>query len=131
MSSPLPLHSCNFFSLSSLSYFIPSPFHLIPFPPCPRSLVSHSSHPPPLFLSPPFLLTFFFFFLYCSSSHTPSCCSKSLKGTELVGVVAVVIEALAVPAELWVGWADILSGCTKTLRAHSTHRNLIHPQIHS
>lgn len=85
-------------SLLSLSDFIPSPLHLIPFPPVPLPSTSRIPLILPLFLSPPFLLTFLFF-LYCSTSHTPSCCSKSLKGTELVGAVAVVMEVLEFPAE--------------------------------
>lgn len=90
----------QFLSLLSLSYFPPSPLHITLSPRALTLYLSHSSHPPPLSLAS-FPSDFFFF--YCSTLHTPSCCSKSLKGTELVGVVAVVMEALALPAWLWVG----------------------------
>lgn len=113
---------CDLFILAISFPFLLILFHSLSSPlnpptPVPSlSTSSHLSHPHPPTLSlasfPPFLLTFFFIF-YCSSSHTPSCCSKSLKGTELIGAVAMVIEALARPAGLWVGWADIQSGCTK------------------
>lgn len=94
----LPLNPCNFFSSSP---------YLISFPPSPPNSFSPvPSHTLPLAFvssSPSLSLASFpsDFFSYCSSSHTPSCCSKSLKGTDLVGAVAVVIEALAIPAGLW------------------------------
>lgn len=33
-----------------------------------------------------------------------------------------VIEVLAIPAGLWVGWADVQSCCTKTLQADIMHK---------
>ena len=118
-----------------------SPLHLIPFPPCPLSL----SLPLTFFLTPSFSLSFslaslpcdfflfsiffFFFFYYCSSLHTPSCCSKSLKGTEPLDGVAVVIEALTVLAVLWVGCTRIQRGCTKTLQADLIVEMLRYHQI--
>lgn len=65
------------------------------FPVCPHSLpLTFVSSSPSLFLtsSPAD-----FFFFYCSFSHISSCCSKSLKATELVDVIAMVIKALTTP----------------------------------
>lgn len=66
--------------------FLLSLFHSLPSPPNPFSPVpSHSLLLAFVSSSPSLSLASFpsDFFSYCSSSHTPSCCSKSLKGTEL------------------------------------------------
>lgn len=67
-----------------LFHSLPSPHNSL-FLHAPTCYLSHLSHLLLLLHSPPFLLIFFFF--YCSYSHTPTCCSKSLKGTELVGAL--------------------------------------------
>lgn len=84
----------QFLSYFSLSLFIPPspPDFSHPLPPlC-------ISSPPVSHFSPSWLQIFFF---CCSFSHTPSCCSKSLKGTELVSAVAMVTEGWQY--QLW-GW---------------------------
>lgn len=114
----MPLHVCNFFSspllLLILFHSLPSPSNS--FPPVPSLYLSFISS------SPLFLFTSDFLFFYRSSLHTPSCCSKSLKGTELVGAVAMAMEAMALPVGS-LGWAD----CTKTQQADA--QTLVFVQI--
>lgn len=73
----------------SSSYFIPSPLHIIPSPPCPHPLPLTLSHPP--LRSHPSDSSFLFFFFSFFSTATPhttlSCCSESLKGAEQGGAL--------------------------------------------
>lgn len=88
ISSAAPSFLRFLFHFSS-SCFISLPLYLIPFLPVPSISTS------PICLTPNSFFFFLFFFLFsppfffhCSTSHTPTCCSKSLKGTEQAETVA-------------------------------------------